>query len=174
MAAPGSSELPLTRSSLTHDRTILYSPFTPFIVIFCHVIETSNADDLQRLDQFAASLQPVLSISQAIEKLHRLCKVLYQVAALYVEAKAQQEKDQDMGMVGNDLDMYLSQLGFISQQHSGESTAAGDEFEPSGAPRLGDWFSGNRYIMGLMEEDFLDFDLGGWSSTTTGGDNTSQ
>lgn len=110
-------------------------------------------------------------MSQAIEKLHRLCKVLYQVAALYVEAKAQQQQDQDMSMVGNDFDMYLSQLGFISQQHLSESTVAGGEFGlgdvpvVNQGPQLGDWFSGNRYVMGLMEEDLWDFDPGVWSST---------
>lgn len=110
-------------------------------------------------------------MSQAIEKLHRLCKVLHQVAALYVQAKTQQQQDQDMNMIGNDFDMYLSQLGFISQQPPSDSTVAGGEFGlggvPAGirAPQLGDWFSGNRYVMGLMEEDLLDFNPGSWSST---------
>lgn len=160
-------------AQLTPGRTILYAPFTPFIVLFCHVIETSNADDLRRLDRFTVGLQPVVSMSQGIEKLHRLCNVLYHVAALYVEAKAQQQQDQGMSMVGNDFDMYLSQLGFISQQHSSDSTAAGGEFGLGGVPavnqaRLGDWFSGNRYVMGLMEEDMLDFTPGVWSSTMGG------
>lgn len=160
-----------TRALTDMARTVLYAPFTPLIVLFCHVIETSNNDDLGRLGQFAASLQPVLSASPAIEKLHRLCKVLHQVAALYVEAKAQQQQDQDMNMVGNDFDMYLSQLGFICQQHSGEAMADGDEWgldstdAANQAPTLGDWFSGNQYILGLTEEDLLDFDPEAWSST---------
>lgn len=118
-------------------------------------------------------------MSQAIEKLHRLCKVLYQVAALYVDAKAQQQQDQDMSIVGNDFDIYLSQLGFISQQHPSDSADTGGDFGFGGvpdvnqAPRLGDWFSGNRYIMGLVEDDLLDFNPGVWS-TTTGCDNVSR
>ena len=110
-------------------------------------------------------------MSQGIEKLHRLCNVLYHVAALYVETKAQQQQDQAMSMVGNDFDMYLSQLGFMTQQHPSEGTIAGGVFGLSGvhainqAPQLGDWFSGNRYVMGLMEEDLLDFNPGVWSST---------
>ncbi|KAF3209467.1 hypothetical protein TWF106_006902 [Orbilia oligospora] len=149
--------------------TILYSPFTPFIVLFCHVIETSNIKDLQLLDQFAESLQPALSISQAIEKLFRLCKLLHQIAALYVEAKGQQKQDSDMNMVGNDLDIYLSQLGFISQNHASENMNISATPGPGTAPivgsgqELGDWFSGNRYILGLMEDDFLDIDPGMWS-----------
>ncbi|KIX98689.1 uncharacterized protein Z520_05990 [Fonsecaea multimorphosa CBS 102226] len=178
--------------------TILYSPFTPFIVLFCHVIETCSADDLQRLESFTTTLQPALHMSRGIEKLHRLCKLLSQVAALYVEAKMQPQGQEDQDMmttVGNDFDMYLSQLGFISQpnqQHSGggggSSTLAGGGgeygLEEGGAggggggangtavniqpPGLGDWFSGNRYVMGLMEEDMLDFDFDpeAWTSTT--------
>ncbi|KAK6514978.1 hypothetical protein TWF506_007336 [Arthrobotrys conoides] len=149
--------------------TILYSPFTPFIVLFCHIIETSNIDDLQLLEQFAESLQPAISISQAIEKLFRLCKLLHQIAALYIEAKGQQKQDSDMNMVGNDLDTYLSQLGFISQNHAGEGVNVSSTPGPGTVPlvssgqELGDWFSGNRYVLGLMEDDFLDIDPGMWS-----------
>ncbi|KAK6337457.1 hypothetical protein TWF730_002856 [Orbilia blumenaviensis] len=151
--------------------TILYSPFTPFIVLFCHVIETSNVDDLQLLNQFAESLQPALSTSQAVEKLYRLCKLLHQIAALYIEAKGQQQQDSDMSMVGNDLDTYLSQLGFISQNHVGEgvniSNGSGLGSVPiiNQAQELGDWFSGNRYVMGLMEDDFLDVDPSVWQGS---------
>ncbi|KAH8883201.1 hypothetical protein GQ53DRAFT_732750 [Thozetella sp. PMI_491] len=154
--------------------TILYNPFVPFIVLFCHVIETSDAEDLQRLANFIATLQPVLSMSEAIEKLHRLCQVLYKVAALYVEAKAKQQQDQDMSMVGNDFDMYLSQLGLMTQQPQqgvqpsetvvDREFGARDGFALNQASQLGDWFSGNRHIMGLMEEDLSDFSPGGWPS----------
>ncbi|KAK6500278.1 hypothetical protein TWF481_010623 [Arthrobotrys musiformis] len=149
--------------------TILYSPFTPFIVLFCHVIETSNLDDLRLLEQFAESLQPALSISQAIEKLHRLCKLLHQIAALYIEAKGQQPQGSDMNMVGNDLDTYLSQLGFLTQSHATEAVNISDTSGLGGVPimnpgqELGDWFSGNRYVLGLMEDDFLDIDPGMFS-----------
>ncbi|KAK6530829.1 hypothetical protein TWF281_007666 [Arthrobotrys megalospora] len=149
--------------------TILYSPFTPFIVLFCHVIETSNLDDLQLLDKFAESLQPALANSQAIEKLYRLCKLLHQIAALYIEAKGQQQQDSDMNMVGNDLDTYLTQLGFIPQNHAAEGvnvsggTGLGSVPIINPGQELGDWFSGNRYVMGLMEEDFLDIDPRMWS-----------
>jgi hypothetical protein len=115
-----------------------------------------------------ATLQPVVHMSRGIEKLHHLCKLLHRVAALYVEAKSSalrqdDEEDRDMAMVGNDLDMYLSQLGFMPPP-SAENTISGMESGDgmgSGAPgpaQPADWFSGNRYIMGFMEEDLLDFD----------------
>lgn len=162
------SRLPCV-ARLTRGRTILYAPFTPFIVLFCHVIETSDAEDLRRLDRFAAGLQPVLSVSRAVEKLHGLCRLLSRVAALYVETKARRQ-DQDLSMVGDDIDMILSRLGFISHgEQPGMSTGAGGGSGPEvpaadQTPQLGEWFSGNRYVMGLMEDDLLDFDPGLWST----------
>jgi hypothetical protein len=145
-------------------RTLLYGTFSPLIVLFCHVIETSNQDDLQQLTRFAASLEPLLSFSLAMEKFYRLSKTLCQVATLYVEAKAQgqEQHDQDTSSIGNDFDMYLSQLGFIS---SGQHISSDDTAMPGSnaaldqsSTQLETWFSGNSYIMGLMEEDLLDFD----------------
>lgn len=155
----------VSRKFLTdkHYRTILFTPFTPFIVLFCHVIETFNMDDLQRLAQFVASLQPAFSMSQPVEKLHRLCQVLHQVAALYVEARAKQQDQEEMGMIGNDFDMYLSQLGLVprySASLSGstdfgmEGVLLGDD---EAAQQLAGWFSGNSHVMGLMEEDLSEF-----------------
>ena len=110
-------------------------------------------------------------MSEAIEKLHRLCQVLYKVAALYAQAKGQQEEDQDMNMVGNDFDIYLSQLGFITPQQpldglGGASGSFGNSELPAASQtsQLNDWFSGNRRIMGLMEEDLSGFNPGVWSS----------
>ncbi|KAH6894642.1 hypothetical protein B0T10DRAFT_258238 [Thelonectria olida] len=152
--------------------TILYAPFTPFTVLFCHVIETSNAGDLERLDQFAASLQPVSSMSPAIAKFQRLCRVLHQIASLYVEAKSRAQQDHDMIMIGNDFDVYFSQLGFIPELHPTDRVVPSGDFAtgnvpPHPTPRLlEDWFTGNKSIMGMMEEDFLDFDPSEWSSIT--------
>ncbi|KAI0839490.1 fungal-specific transcription factor domain-containing protein [Hypoxylon sp. FL0890] len=140
--------------------TILYAPFIPFIVIFCLVIETSCADDLQRLADFVQSLEAAVDLSHSISKLHQLCQVLYNVAQLYIEAKAAQPIDQDMVPVGNEFNMYLSQLGFMPVDESMEN------FDVSMAQttQLGDWFSGNNYMMGLLEEDLSGINPSGWPS----------
>lgn len=99
-----------------------------------------------------------------MEKFYRLCKVLNQVATLYVEAKAQSHghHDQDMSLTGNNFDVYLSQLGFISTQHHNPcedmSIAGGNPARDQASAQLGDWFSGNSHLMGLMEEDLFVFD----------------
>lgn len=67
---------------------VIHAPFTPFIVLFCHVIATSDLNDLKRLGEFADSLQSATGMTEAAAKFHRLCHIFYQVATQYVEAKA--------------------------------------------------------------------------------------
>jgi hypothetical protein len=101
-----------------------------------------------------------------VEKFYRLCKVLCQVATLYVEAKAQgqEQHDHDTFSIGNDFDMYLSQLGFLpSGQHnlSDEMAIPGSNAAlHQSSTQLENWFSGKSYTMGLTEEDHSDFDTG--------------
>ncbi|KAM7193334.1 hypothetical protein V8F33_007877 [Rhypophila sp. PSN 637] len=153
--------------------TLIYAPFAPFIVLFCNVIETSDLEDLRRMSEFVDSLAPVCSISEAIDKLHRVCQVLYNVAQLYVEAKSQQLQDQDMTMVNNDFDMYLSQLGFISgvppDGNGGADSANGfgNNNNNNNNNLVGNWFSGNRTILGLVEADLSEFEPRGWASGAT-------
>ncbi|KAE8348322.1 hypothetical protein BDV28DRAFT_143800 [Aspergillus coremiiformis] len=158
--------------------TILYSPFVPFIVLFCHVIESSSYSDFTRLEDFVNSLQANCSLSQAIAKLHRLCQALSNVAKLYIEAKAQAQtqENEDLASVGQEFDVYLSALGLApTQTDAGEVRWHGPTPEPiSGKLRegtegqgfpaamsqttLGSWFSWNQHMMGLLEEDLSLFD----------------
>ncbi|KAI1634654.1 hypothetical protein F4809DRAFT_651742 [Biscogniauxia mediterranea] len=170
--------------------TILYAPFIPFIVIFCLVIETSDAEgDLGRLRDFVASLASARDVSPSVEKLFQLCQVLYNVALLYVEAKAreqreQQQQQQQQNATSGEFDLYLSQLGFMPfVGGSGSATASGggdgggdmaldsemgmDDHQQmrsiAQTNQLGDWFSGNNYMMGLLEEDLSGINPLGWS-----------
>ncbi|KAJ4298382.1 hypothetical protein N0V88_003412 [Collariella sp. IMI 366227] len=143
-------------------------------------LATSDEADLRRLADFVESLQPACATSEAVAKLHRICQVLHNVASLCIRAKAQRQqdphqRDQDMTMVGNNIDMYLSQLGFMPQFGGGQQQPAvhgaaapfeGDltaaEFNASQANELGNWFSGNTHIMGLVEEDLSEFEPRMW------------
>ncbi|KAI1345603.1 fungal-specific transcription factor domain protein [Xylaria sp. FL0043] len=156
--------------------TILYAPFIPFIVIFCLVIETSDREDLRRLDDFVRSLEPACDVSSSVRKLHQLCQVLYNVAELYVEAKAAEG-------VGSEFDAYLSQLGFMPVDVDGgggsmmgvQPGLEGDGNVQGGAideqmraiaqtNQLEDWFSGKNYMMGLLEEDLSGINPMAWPS----------
>ncbi|KAK3311542.1 uncharacterized protein B0T15DRAFT_549129 [Chaetomium strumarium] len=172
---------------------IIYVPFTPVIILFCHIVETSDEEDLRRLADFVESLQPVCEASEAVAKLHRICQVLHNVASLCIRAKSAQrqqdprQRDEDMAMVGSNIDMYLSQLGFMppppqqqqQQQFGAHPTIPGAppfaggeggdvaiaEFSgASQANELGNWFSGNTHILGLLEEDLSEFEPRLWSS----------
>ncbi|KAJ5995096.1 transcriptional regulator family: Fungal Specific TF [Penicillium waksmanii] len=170
---------------------VFLSPFIPFIVIFCHVIATSDQKDLSRLEDFIASLRPLCRFSQSVDRLHGLCSVLGSVARLYIEAKSRDQagEDQSLASVGQEFDAYLSALGLApgnlapsaqtyyqtdgtpmqmsgpdtSQQGLGLSTPAFQQqtegsmsiAEMSQAAQLGNWFSSNQHMLGLLEEDIF-------------------
>ncbi|KAE8154259.1 fungal-specific transcription factor domain protein [Aspergillus avenaceus] len=164
--------------------TILYSPFLPFIVLFCHVIESSSEADLKRLEDFVTFLQPNCSLSEAIARMHRLCQVLSNVARLYVEAKAKAKTQEDATLVsvGQEFDTYLGALGLApvptdegdyrwnGHVHMPASVAGVvqedivDQGFQTATPQttLGNWFSGNQHMMGLLEEDMSFFDPSAW------------
>jgi len=66
----------------------LYTPFVPFIVIFCNTVETADTGDLSRLQSFVASLEPARSASQVVERFHGLFSVLYNIARRIVDMRA--------------------------------------------------------------------------------------
>lgn len=166
--------------------TILYSPFIPFIVVFCHVIETSNTDDISRLADFVRSLEVCSSLSEPVGKLHRLCNALANVASTYVETKKQHmaatPSSQPDGMypVNMEFDMYLRDLGFMpphadnqplqpgpslaqqQEQHTQQPQQPGFGGEYGNA-HLGEWFSGNLSMMGMLERDLSQFSSGVWA-----------
>ncbi|KAJ5146378.1 transcriptional regulator family: Fungal Specific TF [Penicillium bovifimosum] len=177
---------------------VLLSPFVPFIVIFCNVITTFNGADLARLEEFIASLHPLITFSQSIERLHNLCSILGTVARLYFEANTQAaDEDQNLIQVGQEFDVYLSALGLaptslipmngnaqmsnaqgylqtdvpavdvssaeLPQLASGFAGQPGSaQGQGQAAAQLGNWFWGNQYMMGLLEEDLSQFNPG-WS-----------
>lgn len=129
------------------------------------------------------SLERVRGASRASEKLYRLCQVLCDVAKLYVEAKRQQvqaaaAQEQAQAVVfpglGDEVDMYLSALGLVPADLGGEPPAQvvapvggqltnhpgpveGAAFPTSSGSYLGEWFSGNQHMMGLLEEDMTNW-----------------
>lgn len=68
--------------------TVIHAPFTPFTVLFCNVIATSDRADLNRLGDFANSLESSFANTEATLKFRRVCQMFHQMAVRYVEAKA--------------------------------------------------------------------------------------
>lgn len=74
----------------------MQSPFIPFIVLFCEIVETSESSGLGCLGALVETLQ---SASTSVHypicgKQFRLFKALYDVAVKYVEVKASRADDQ--------------------------------------------------------------------------------
>lgn len=139
-------------------------PFAPFFVIFCHVIETLSAEDLRILDEFVASMEQLRDASETVEKLYRVFQVMRDVAVVYVETKSEQQRDQTMIPIRDEFDMYLSQLGLMStddQAMVNPNTTQGPQVQHQ-ASQMAGWFSGNRNMFGLIEEDLSQIDSNSW------------
>ncbi|KAJ3520362.1 hypothetical protein NM208_g13737 [Fusarium decemcellulare] len=136
---------------------LVLTPFAPFFVLFCYVIETLSAEDLRLLQEFSASIEEAVDSSETMQKLSRLCHVMSNVAALYVEAKSQQQEDQAMVPIGDEFDVYLSQLGFMPMADQQTMNTTDDPnavfTEGSQVAQMADWMSGSRNLLGLLEQD---------------------
>lgn len=66
---------------------IVHAPFTPFIVVFYHIVATSDRADFERLSQFVESLQSAAEVTDAAGKFYRMCQVFHQFAGMYLDVK---------------------------------------------------------------------------------------
>lgn len=69
---------------------MIQSPFIPFIIIFCHIIETSKAADLERMRSLVETLESTSDVHahNICERQIRLFKALYEVADKYIDVKS--------------------------------------------------------------------------------------
>lgn len=169
-------DLPETMWSSHCHWTLMHAPFTPFTVVFCHIIANPSdaSEDLRLLADFVATLKSLSPLSEGVAKLYRLCDVFQKVAELYVQAKAQEATrvtqqqtnaappmQPSMQPAINDIDGYLSTIGFAppATEHFASSSLGNDQLD---ATYLNDWFYGNSSLMGLLEQDLT---YPGWSDT---------
>lgn len=158
---------------------LLDAPLTPFTGVFCNIIAKpeSSWDDLQLLEDFVASLQPAVPLSEGVEKFHQLCSIFVNVARAYVRAKAQQHRlsvasndyqtSQALQPAIGEFDELSAALGFFGSDFSAsQDFSMGDTHvadmgeglnvtaaEPAIKPSLLDWQSGNLSLYGLLEQD---------------------
>ncbi|KAJ0418976.1 hypothetical protein BJY00DRAFT_172326 [Aspergillus carlsbadensis] len=67
---------------------ILYSSFTPFIVIFLHAIASSSLEDTQLLEDVVRTLYRVKDTSKACGRLYQICTIFARVARGLIESRA--------------------------------------------------------------------------------------
>ncbi|KAL4963268.1 fungal specific transcription factor domain-containing protein [Aspergillus stella-maris] len=89
--------------------TLLFAPFSPFIVIFCHIIETQDAALLRHLHSFVESIQSAPHVSDAAARMYRLFLVLYNVAMRYLEFRTSRQPEEEAARA--EMDSHLAALG---------------------------------------------------------------
>ncbi|KAL4886138.1 hypothetical protein BJY04DRAFT_213673 [Aspergillus karnatakaensis] len=163
--------------------TILFTPFVPFIVLFCHSIETGDEKDLAQMHDFVNSIESTCQHSAAIAKHHRLFQVFYGVAVKYNELKKASTPSQDeYAHIRNEVDAQLSALGLQIQPSHGYDLSGSAQagipgsgysgVDASGQPQgitgsgqgqgqqaasLEGWVSFNHHVMGLLDYNDLPF-----------------
>ncbi|KAI8312991.1 hypothetical protein K4K61_009205 [Colletotrichum sp. SAR11_59] len=166
---------------------LLQSPFVPFTVLFCHVIETCNEADLERLGGLIGSLQQLLTddFSTGVKKEVRLFKVLYDVACSYIKLKtndSRQVEDSSIGSWGSTaaslmMPPSLSQADLMPTPDSSSQGVAHTPFSQLGDAEAvmgggfadtsasNGWIPGNSFAMPGdfgMEVDQQGTQLGNW------------
>ncbi|KAI9150764.1 putative transcriptional regulatory protein [Paramyrothecium foliicola] len=159
---------------------ILFAPFAPFIVLFCHVVETGQWEDLERMRSFVESIDSSQPESKIVSKHHRLFQIFYEVALRYTQLKTASTPVQDDSLaVSTELDGYLHALGFQLPtatsntgnphipvpQSSYEGSTVGftgaSQEEVTGAAeaslQMPPWFNLSQHMIGLMDSDEMIF-----------------
>ncbi|KAL2819148.1 hypothetical protein BJX63DRAFT_382501 [Aspergillus granulosus] len=67
---------------------VLYSSFTPFIVIFLHAIASSSLEDTQLLEDVVRTLHPIKDTSKACGRLYQICTIFSRVSRSLIESRA--------------------------------------------------------------------------------------
>ncbi|KAL6233018.1 hypothetical protein BDW75DRAFT_246837 [Aspergillus navahoensis] len=162
--------------------SILFVPFVPFIVLFCHVIETGDLQDLNKMQGFVTSMESACPHSPAIAKHHHLFQVFCTVAQRYRDIMAAASSREEQLRLRMEMDAQLCAFGLQSQLAAGTSdpgrdVSVPDERMPLSGPdidcpgvgigvqnvdvmegfNLGDWFSFSQNIVGLLDRDNLLF-----------------
>lgn len=144
-------------------RTLLFAPFVPFIVIFCHVMETRDHTDSVRLDAFVSSIHAATDVSEPAAKMYRLFQVLNKIAARYIEVGLHNNSGAPSA---SSMDAQLAALGFPragiyqaqNEMHSGIGATLPDQqsLDPvlwmGDNMQLEDWFYNNQASMELLQD----------------------
>jgi hypothetical protein len=97
---------------------ILLGPcsFVPFIVVFCHVMETRDHADLARLEAFVNSIHAATTVSEPAAKMYRLFQVLHNIATRYLELGGTGDNQGKQSSVPS-MDTQLAALGLPHAEH---------------------------------------------------------
>lgn len=153
--------------------TLLHTPFTPFLVIFCHIIETQSPSDLAMLENFLQTMQPARGTSSAIEKMYLVCDVFHRVAKLFIGAAARDPSFSNpttpdhptQTQLRKELDPFMTRIGINNAYDAGFNATNFDPYTPSDdtmydmntfipGGNMGEWYSKDQLITTLLGNDF--------------------
>lgn len=69
-----------TRICLTLTRVLLFTSFTPFVVVFAHAVATNDQEDLDLLQNTVNALERVKDINRWSHRLYSVCKAFLDVS----------------------------------------------------------------------------------------------
>lgn len=81
-------------------RTVLYHPLTPFFVLFCNVVATSDPADFHILECVTSELENLVEFSRSIAKLQALFKSFLEVCEGLVSEKRPRIMMADLDTAG--------------------------------------------------------------------------
>lgn len=135
-------------------RVVNNAPFVPFSILFSRVIQLFDIVDLERLEDFVASLQPAANASGSGTHHYQLYELLCRAARVYITRNVGTETSDSILIGRNSIasqDLSLSQFEADIARGVGGSVGPGfDYYEPTA---LGDWYRGNQQLMSLLDED---------------------
>ncbi|OHF04290.1 hypothetical protein CORC01_00629 [Colletotrichum orchidophilum] len=70
---------------------LLQTPFIPLLVVFCHIVETEDRDDAQRLKSFADSLEQGANLSPSAKEFYHITRELNTIAEKHIETSSEQD-----------------------------------------------------------------------------------
>ncbi|KAH6621870.1 hypothetical protein C7974DRAFT_212393 [Boeremia exigua] len=138
--------------------TVLYHPLTPFFVLFCHVVATSNSNDFHTLKRVTDELEDLTELSTSIAKLQMLFKSFIELCEGLVSEKRQRTLATD---VESDLQIsQVQQASFAAYQPTNQLLASADPLvvqQPTSTP-----FSASTPDFAFSSGDILGSTDPGW------------
>ncbi|KKZ62349.1 hypothetical protein EMCG_03235 [[Emmonsia] crescens] len=119
--------------------SLLHSPFTPYLVLFTHTIASADLTDLKLLGEISSLLEGARHISEAAERLWKLCAVFYQVARLYVDVRMREGEGDGHQQQQQQLQQQQQQgvnVNFDTSTYSSTSVAGIDDATAYGSQQM--------------------------------------
>lgn len=127
--------------------TILNCPFTPFIVLFCHVIVSFDLDDLKLMEAFTISLESLnLRTATSMINFRVLCEAFLLVATRYIRMSTRRSQDSNLFSNQNTDSTHGTPSSGLEIAHSvidgNDFPGSGFNFLPTGV--FEEWLSGSQ------------------------------